>query len=102
MVLKFSKTWADPSVVSFVDVIDDRKELAGLTADIYYIRKNLKEMDALLEKAHHLDLEAKTALFFSELKPHMLHVRKHVDALESVMPDSMWVLPKYREMLFIS
>lgn len=98
------KDLADSKSVSFVEgVIEDRKELlTTLSADIFYIRKNLKHMDEILQKAHSLDLEGKTALFFSELKPHMVHIRKHVDALEMVMPDSMWLLPKYREMLFIS
>lgn len=98
------KDLSDSKSISIIDgAIEDRKELlAGLSADIYYIRKNLKQMEELLKKAHSVDLEAKTVMFFSELKPHMLHIRKHVDALEMVMPDSMWILPKYREMLFIS
>jgi glutamine synthetase len=81
---------------------DRRLAFEKLTADIYYIRKNLKEMDAVLEKVHHLDdLEKKTARMFSELKPQMEHIRKHVDAIESSVPDKLWSLPKYREMLFI-
>ncbi len=102
--LEILKDLVDSKAVELIDeAIDDRKQLlAGLTADIFYIRKNLKRMEELLNKAESLDLEEKAALYFSELKPHMLHIRKHVDALESVMPDSMWVLPKYREMLFIS
>jgi glutamine synthetase len=84
-------------------ILDDRKELLeDLSAHIYYIRKNIKEMEKLLEKSHDFDLEKKAAFFFTELKPQMAHVRKHVDALEKVMPDVMWQLPKYREMLFIS
>ncbi len=102
--LEILKDLVDSKIIEVVDeAIDDRKELlAGLTADIFYIRKNLKQMEVLLKKAESLDLETKAAMYYSELKPHLLHVRRHVDALESVMPDSMWVLPKYREMLFIS
>lgn len=102
--LEILKDLADSKTIEVVDgAIEDRKQLlSGLTADIYYIRKNLKEMEELLCKAHSLDLEARTAMFFSDLKPHMVHIRKHVDALETVMPDAMWILPKYREMLFIS
>lgn len=84
-------------------VVDDRKEmLAKLSSDIYYIRKNIKEMHEILKKGHDLELEKKTELFFKELKPQMEHIRKHVDELEAMMPDDMWLLPKYREMLFIS
>ncbi len=84
-------------------IIDDRKELLeALSADIYYVRRNIKEFAELLHKAEKMELEEKTAFFFSRIKPQMEHVRKHVDALEKVMPDSLWQLPKYREMLFIS
>jgi glutamine synthetase len=31
----------------------------------------------------------------------MAGLRKVVDGLEKVVPDEMWPLPKYREMLFI-
>lgn len=85
------------------EILDDRKELLEtVSADIYYVRKNIKEIERLLEKVEHMDLESKCVFFFTDVKPQMAHVRKHVDALEKVMPDSMWVLPKYREMLFIS
>jgi len=47
------------------------------------------------------DLEKRTAILFCELKPQMEHIRKHVDAIESSIPDGIWSLPKYREMLFI-
>lgn len=101
--LDILKDISDTNTVKFIDgALDDRKEvLSNLSADIYYIRKNLKAMDEILHKAHEMDLEAKTAFIFSELKPHMSHVRKHVDALEAAMPDTSWILPKYREMLFI-
>jgi glutamine synthetase type III len=49
-----------------------------------------------------MELEARTAYFFTDLKSHMAHIRRHVDALEQTMSDSLWTLPKYREMLFIS
>ncbi|HUI92543.1 MAG TPA: glutamine synthetase III [Chitinivibrionales bacterium] len=84
-------------------VVDDRKDmLAQLSADIFFIRKNIKEMHGILKHGHDLDPEKKTELFFKELKPQMEHIRKHVDELETMMPDDMWLLPKYREMLFIS
>lgn len=84
-------------------VLDDRKEMIEeLSSHIYSIRKSVKEIGALLEKAHHLDLEKKTAFFFDAIKPQMVTIRSHVDALEAVMPDAVWQLPKYREMLFIA
>jgi len=101
--LEMLKDVVDSKIASVVDgAFDDRKEaFENLTADIYYISKNLKALEEALHKAHSMDLEAKTAFFFSEIKAHMDHIRKHVDALESSMPDAAWPLPKYREMLFI-
>jgi glutamine synthetase len=84
-------------------VLGDRKMmLASLSDDIYYVHKNVLELEKMLEKAHEMGLEKKVIYFFDEIKPQMSHIRKHVDALESVMPDETWSLPKYREMLFIS
>lgn len=101
--LEMLKDMVDSKTASLVDgALEDRKEeFEKLTADIFYIRKNLKEMNVVLQKAHSMSLEEKAAYFFSNLKPHMEHVRKHVDALEATMPDNVWQLPKYREMLFI-
>jgi glutamine synthetase len=83
--------------------LDDRTSLVeSISADIYYIRVRIKEMGDLLHKAHAMELEKKTAFFFSTLKPVLEHIRKHVDELEALMPDELWHLPKYREMLFIA
>jgi glutamine synthetase len=85
------------------DIVEDRKDaFKTISEHIYYVRKNIKELEKILDKSESMELELKTEYFFSELKPHMEHIRKHVDALENIMPDSMWHLPKYREMLFIS
>jgi glutamine synthetase len=82
--------------------LDDQKEhLSEVTSKIYYVRRNTKAMMKLLEKAGKLDGEKRAMLYFEELKPLMEHIRKHVDALESVVSDEHWDLPKYREMLFI-
>jgi len=85
------------------DIIEDRKEaFTTISEHIYYVRKNMKELENILNRSESMGLETKTAFFFSDLKPHMEHIRRHVDALENIMPDSIWHLPKYREMLFIS
>ena len=36
-----------------------------------------------------------------EILEAMTRLRKSVDALEKILPDDLWPLPKYREMLFI-
>ncbi len=81
---------------------DQEAHLCDIVAKIYYVRRNVKEMIGLLEKAKHLGGEKRAKLYFKDLKPLMDHIRKHVDALECVVSDEDWDLPKYREMLFIN
>ena len=40
------------------------------------------------------------AAFKGKVLPAMLEVRKAADALEPLVSDELWPLPKYREMLF--
>lgn len=83
-------------------VINDQKEhLSEIATKIYYVRRNIKEMTNLLEKAQEVKDGKRAKLYFDELKPLMEHIRKHVDDLERVVSDEDWDLPKYREMLFI-
>ncbi|KMQ51207.1 Glutamine synthetase type III, GlnN [Chitinispirillum alkaliphilum] len=102
--LELLRDLSDDTTVNIINgALADRKEVfENLTADIYYVRKNLKEMQPLLEKGETMSLEEKAQFYYSEIKPHMEHIRRHVDALESVMPDELWHLPKYRELLFNS
>ena len=80
---------------------DKKAHLSDIVAKIYYVRRNAAEMVKLLEKSRKLSNEKRAELYFEELKPLMEHIRRHVDALECVVPDDAWDLPKYREMLFI-
>ncbi len=80
---------------------DQKKHLSEVAQKIYYVRRNLYEMTNLLNRAQKLHHEEKAKLYFEELKPLMEHIRKHADALECVVSDAHWDLPKYREMLFI-
>ena len=83
-------------------VINDQKgHLSDIATKIYYVRRNIKEMAKLLEKAQELKDGKRAKLYFDELRPLMEHIRRHVDDLERVVSDEDWDLPKYREMLFI-
>lgn len=80
---------------------DLKDHLSDVTTKIYYIRHNAAEMLQLLHKAETMADEERAKLYFAKLKPLMEHIRRHVDALERVVSDEHWDLPKYREMLFI-
>lgn len=82
--------------------LDNQKEhLSEVVSKIYYVRRNASEMMKLMDRAKKLDGEKRAKAYFSELKPLMEHIRRHVDALECVVSDEHWDLPKYREMLFV-
>ncbi len=86
----------DPAVIK-----DRRGHLSDVASKIFYVRRNTKEMDNLLQRAKEYSDEERAKIYFNELKPLMEHIRKHVDELECVVSDDAWDLPKYREMLFI-
>jgi glutamine synthetase len=58
-----------------------------------------------LEKAsgHHGggDLRAEVGHFHDAVIPAMVALRETCDQIESILPDDLWPLPTYREMLFI-
>ena len=92
----------DESIPIPIHAVDDRKEMfTKLTNDIYYIRKNLRELSEGLTYAEKLEAGEMARYLSEQIKPLMVHVRRHVDDLESIMPDDGWLLPKYREMLFV-
>lgn len=40
------------------------------------------------------------AAYFEKVKPCLADIRRHIDALELIVDDELWPLPKYRELLF--
>jgi glutamine synthetase len=65
-----------------------------MMASVRKLKKAISVEDfASIEK--HMNYCAKT------LCPLMLEVRSHADALECIVADDLWPLPKYQEMLFI-
>jgi len=80
---------------------DLNKHFSEVSQKIYYVRKNVRELIILKNDIGKMDIEEKAEKIFSELKPLMVHIRKHIDELEQVSPDKYWSLPKYREMLFL-
>ena len=57
-----------------------------------------KECDALDQLE---DERAKAIGYHGKITVYLEEIRQHVDALEMIVDDEMWPLPKYRELLFI-
>ena len=47
------------------------------------------------------DERSKAIAYHDDVLPIMAQIREHVDALELIVDDEMWTLPKYRELLFV-
>ena len=71
------------------------RNLGGLKTAIDTLEKThqqVHEMDGLSAEAHY---------YHDEVIPAMVEVRRLADMLETQVDDTLWPLPKYREMLFI-
>ena len=71
------------------------KEIAALKKAL----GRLAECESRAEKIE--DLEEQAEYILSHTRKLMDEVRSHCDLLEEYVPDSLWVLPKYRELLFV-
>ncbi|MEP1551308.1 MAG: glutamine synthetase type III, partial [Paraglaciecola sp.] len=73
-------------------------EIAAETDAMMAAVRKLKEA---IEVEEFDSVEAHLNYCADTLCPLMLEVRTHADALELVVSDDLWPLPKYQEMLFI-
>jgi glutamine synthetase len=66
------------------------------------IQVAVDKMNAAKEKAHHAKSTSDASkAYCDKVKPLFDEVRSNVDALEAIVDDNIWPMPKYREMLFI-
>ena len=79
--------------------VADVEKVAGLIADL---KTALAALHAAAEKAESEDLLKKATALAYEVAPAMEAIRTVSDSLELVVEDSLWPLPKYREILFLS
>jgi glutamine synthetase len=74
--------------------------LEKLTKLVGDLEHRIEGLEALL--AHQSgDLRKEVGHFHDDVVPAMLAVRETADQLETILPDDLWPLPTYREMLFI-
>ena len=62
---------------------------------------NVAKLNAAIAKEDFADTEAHMRFFADVIRPLMLDTRANADALEVLVADELWPLPKYHEMLFI-
>ena len=66
------------------------------------ILKGVEEMTEARHKANRQpDERSKALAYHDNVLPLMAKIREHADALELIVDDELWTLPKYRELLFV-
>ena len=90
-------------VLGSAAVVSSQSELLKKILDlINNIYATSKEIQAKVDAASAIHDEPKKAeMLGSKVKPMMDELREHVDALENIVDDEIWPLPKFWEMLFI-
>ncbi len=78
----------------------------GIIKDIAFRCAEARALAEAMEREcdilSNLDDERERAIgYHDRVIPYLEHIREHVDALEMIVDDEMWPLPKYRELLFI-
>ena len=82
---------------------NQKKELSKLTATIEKLIEEKNKLGTFLIQEKKVTGELKAARFHRDkIIPTMEAIRTQADALESMVDDKIWQLPKYRDILFIS
>jgi len=88
-------------------------ETASLNAMDYNIIKQLEHhsgaiyagVEAMTDARHKAnrqpDERSKAIAYHDTVLPLMAEIREHADALELIVDDELWTLPKYRELMFV-
>jgi glutamine synthetase len=75
------------------------EEIANRTL---FIKEHVDAMIEARKKANVIeDLREKAVAYHDEIVPKLDEIRYHIDKLELIIDDTLWPLPKYRELLFI-
>ncbi len=78
------------------------QSIKDISGHISEIRENVIRMIEDRKIANKIEDAQEQAICYNEkVFPFLAHIRYHVDKLELLVDDSLWPLPKYREMLFI-
>jgi len=78
------------------------QSIKDISEHISEIRENTIKMVEQRKIANNIENAEEQAIYYNEqVYPFFDVIRYHVDKLELMVDDSLWPLPKYREMLFI-
>ncbi|MBU3676616.1 MAG: glutamine synthetase type III, partial [Chitinophagaceae bacterium] len=73
-----------------------------ISRHVNVISSNVEAMINARKEANAIEsMHARAVAYCDSVKPYFETIRYHADKLELIVDDQMWVLPKYREMLFL-
>ncbi len=89
--------------LSSLDLGPQEKLLKEVADRVSRLKTNLEHLDALSHEVDEgeADLLAHARFYQEKVIPAMNNVRQVADELETLVDDSLWPLPKFREMLYI-
>ena len=81
---------------------DNIKIVREISEHTRFIIENVNAMIEARKVANRIESEREKAIQYHDtVQPYLETIRYHVDKLELIVEDELWVLPKYRELLFI-
>ena len=81
---------------------DIKTQIKEIHEHTHSIRNYIKQMDQAGDEIHgDQSISDESKWLNDHVKPYFDAIREHADALEVLVDDSSWKLPKYRELLFI-
>lgn len=73
-----------------------------IAAHVAAIRDGVDELVERRKVANRIESEREKAIAYHDtVLPQMNDIRAHIDAIELMVDDELWTLPKYRELLFV-
>jgi len=94
---------ATRDVLKGAELRPEEDQLRDLTERAGRLKESIDKLDKVRAEAdsHHSDHPGHAKFYRDRVLPAMEEVREHADALELMVDDAAWPLPKYREMLFV-
>lgn len=81
---------------------DNINIIRQISAHTRFIIENVDAMIEARKVANKIESEREKAVQYHDtVQPYLDSIRYHIDKLELIVEDELWVLPKYRELLFI-
>lgn len=90
------------AAISSINLTAEENLLRDLCDKVGRLRTSVERLDSVIGDDHHdSDASAHARFYHERVIPAMNEVRAAADDLEVIVDDSLWPLPKFREMLYI-